>query len=128
MTKVVTAICRGHRLSFENVILGGFSQGSMIALAVAIQLAEAGNRIGGLTLFSSTLVAERVLVDKGEVLAGLRFLQSHGTLDSVLPLALAERLERVLVEAGLEGMLLPFRGGHEIPMPVLREWQSWLKG
>ncbi|MBK7893130.1 MAG: serine esterase [Bdellovibrionales bacterium] len=128
VTKVVTAICRAHRLSFENVILGGFSQGSMIALGVAIQLAEAGNRIGGLTLFSSTLVAERVLVEKAKVLAGLRFLQSHGTLDSVLPFELAERLERVLVEAGLDGMLLPFRGGHEIPMPVLREWQSWLKG
>lgn len=128
VAKAVMAICRTHQLAYENVILGGFSQGAMIALAVAIQLAEAGNRIGGLTLFSGTLVAERALTERAKVLAGIRFLQSHGTLDFVLPFALAERLERVLVDAGLDGMLLPFRGGHEIPMPVLREWQSWLNG
>ncbi|MBL7688273.1 MAG: hypothetical protein JNJ49_09570 [Bdellovibrionaceae bacterium] len=68
------------------------------------------------------------MTERAKVLAGIRFLQSHGTLDFVLPFALAERLERVLVDAGLDGMLLPFRGGHEIPMPVLREWQSWLNG
>lgn len=127
VAKVITGICRQNGLQFENVILGGFSQGAMIALAVAIQLAEGGHRVGGLTLFSGTLVAESVLIERAKILRGTRFLQSHGTLDFVLPFALAERLERVLIEAGLDGMLLPFRGGHEIPMPVLREWQSWLR-
>jgi len=79
------------------------------------------------TLFSGTLVNEPSLLQAASKKKGLRFFQSHGIQDPVLPFELAEKLDSSLNEAGLDGMLYSFRGGHEIPLPVLREWASWLK-
>ena len=123
--KAVDAARLKHGLAWNQVVIGGFSQGAMIALDVAL---KAPSSPAGVTLFSSSLVNEPRLKELATKHKGLKFFQSHGTQDVMLPFVLAERLDAVLNDAGMDGMLYSFRGGHEIPMPVLREWQSWLKG
>ncbi|MDZ4083546.1 MAG: dienelactone hydrolase family protein [Bdellovibrionales bacterium] len=112
------------KLEWNQIVLGGFSQGAMIALEVALRAPKA---CAGVTLFSGSLVNEPALAEAAKKKKGLRFFQSHGIQDPVLPFELAEKLDATLNEAGLDGMLYSFRGGHEIPLPVLREWASWLK-
>lgn len=122
--KAVEAVRVKHGLRWNQIVIGGFSQGAMIALATALKSAESP---AGVTLFSSSLVNEPAMRELAAKHKGLKFFQSHGTADQMLPYALAERLDTLLNEAGMDGMLYAFRGGHEIPMAVLREWNSWLR-
>jgi phospholipase/carboxylesterase len=45
--------------------------------------------------------------------------QSHGLHDPLLSFQAAEQLRDEMRESGLSTEWVPFRGGHEIPMPVL---------
>jgi phospholipase/carboxylesterase len=105
------------RLAPSALVLGGFSQGAMLACDVA--LGEPERSLAGLVLLSGTLLAEARWTRAAPARAGLRVLQSHGTHDPLLPFAMAERLRDRLVAAGLSVDFVPFRGGHEIPMLVL---------
>jgi len=122
--KAIEGLRSKHGLQWNQIVIGGFSQGAMMAVEVALR---APDQPAGVTIFSGSLVNEPVLKTVGPKKSGLKFFQSHGAQDFMLPFELAEKLERDLSEAGWDGMLYGFRGGHEIPPAVLREWQSWLK-
>ncbi|MFA9470627.1 MAG: alpha/beta hydrolase [Deltaproteobacteria bacterium] len=100
----------------EQLIVGGFSQGSMAACNAVF----ARNLTpGGLVILSGTpvnLAAWKAgMASKCEV----PVFQSHGLQDPLLSLGAAEQLRDEMREAGLTTEWVPFRGGHEIPMPVL---------
>lgn len=114
---------RAHALSLvkalevplSEVVLGGFSQGSVLALETALHLEEP---VGGLVLLSGTLCYEREWGERLSRLKGVPFFQSHGRDDLILPYSRAERLEQFLQAGGLRGSLLTFAGGHELPLEV----------
>ena len=58
--------------------------------------------------------------------AGLPVFQSHGMQDPILPYVMAERLRDELMTAGLAVQWHSFRGGHEIPMPVLVQLRGFI--
>ncbi len=103
-------------LDAPQIVLGGFSQGAMLALDVAL---HSERRLAGLALMSGTLLAEHAWIPLMPKRAGLRVVQSHGRLDPLLPFSIAERLQRELTAAGLEVTFIPFNGGHEIPGSVI---------
>ncbi len=100
----------------SHVILGGFSQGAMLACDVALRT---DLRIDGLVLLSGSLIGAPEWTPLISKRAGLRVLQSHGREDPVLPFSLAERLRDLLREGGLDVTWVPFNGGHGIPPGVL---------
>ena len=107
-----------------RLYLGGFSQGAMLACDVA--LTDPTRPLAGLVLLSGTLLAEARWTGLFAGRAGLRVLQSHGQQDPLLPFAMAERLRDALTTAGAQVEFLAFRGGHEIPMPVLTRLGAFL--
>lgn len=108
----------------SRVVLGGFSQGAMLALDVALRSARP---FAGLTLLSGTLLAEDEWVPLMPARAGLPVLQSHGRMDPLLPFAIAERLRDELSKAGLAVKFLPFNGGHEIPGSAFDALDAFLR-
>lgn len=108
-------------ISHERVLLGGFSQGSMLALDLALHLTR---KPAALALLSSTLIARSLWVPKMSSLAGLPIMQSHGHEDPLLSFEAAESLRDLLVAASADVTFVPFRGGHEIPSNVLSELSS----
>jgi phospholipase/carboxylesterase len=100
----------------ERLLLGGFSQGAMLACEIAL---HDPRPLAGLALLSGTMLAEsdweRLMPER----AGLRVLLSHGQHDPLLPFAVAERLRDAFIAAGLDVTWLPFEGGHGISLPVL---------
>ncbi len=100
----------------DRLVLGGFSQGAMLALDVALQRPTPP---AGLVLMSGTLVAESEWQPRLPSLAKVPILMSHGRADGLLPFSVAETLRDRLVTAGAEVEWLPFVGGHEIPSAVL---------
>lgn len=96
----------------ERIVLGGFSQGSMLACDVAL---HSDLPLAGLILLSSTLLAEERWVPQMAARAGLPVLQTHGEQDPVLPYDGAVALRDRLKAAGADMEFVAFRGGHDIP-------------
>ncbi len=111
MLALVQDVAKHTGLPMKKIILGGFSQGAMIATDVALRLEEAP---GGLAVLSGTLLIEDTWKVKAKARAGLPVFQSHGRQDPVLPYVAAEWLKEVFVEAGMEHEFVPFDGGHTI--------------
>lgn len=111
------------QLDAPQIVLGGFSQGAMLALDVAL---HSERRLAGLALMSGTLLAEHEWLPLMPRRAGLRVVQSHGRLDPLLPFSIAERLRNELTAAGLDVTFIPFNGGHEIPGSVFTALEALL--
>lgn len=100
----------------DSVVLGGFSQGAMVAVEAMVQ---AGERPRDLLLFSGSLIAAerwRRSLAGGDTLS---FFQSHGTADGVLRFEGAARLRALLEEGGGAAEFVSFDAGHSIPPAVL---------
>jgi phospholipase/carboxylesterase len=122
--KAVDLVREELGLTWSQVVLGGFSQGSMLALELTLVTPEPPR---ALVILSGSLVDEPRLRRELPRRKALRFFQSHGLRDGILNYELAEGLERVLRESGLDGQLLAFRGAHEIPRDVLASLAQFLK-
>ena len=109
---------------YERFYLGGFSQGSMVVLDTVLEFDLAPT---GVCLLSSTLLKkDRWIQLLGEKSQQLRYFQSHGTEDPLLPCRLAEKLNQCLSAAGWEGEFYKFPGGHQIPGLLLARLSLWL--
>lgn len=106
-----------------RLVLGGFSQGAMLATDTALREEVA---LDGLVVLSGSLLCEpewRPLFSK---LARVKVFQSHGADDDILPYALAARLHEGLREAGVDARFVPFEGGHGIAPEVLTSLAEFL--
>src|SRR6476646_9138121 len=84
---IAREVSRG--IAARRVILAGFSQGGAIALYAGVRYAE---RLGGVIGLSTYLVGfDRVAAEASAANRDLPIFMAHGTLDGVVPLALAER-------------------------------------
>lgn len=120
---MLDALERDHGVSLDRLVLGGFSQGAMLALDVALR---SRRRVAGLALLSGTFIAEREWTPLMRGRAGTPVFQSHGVSDPILPFALAERLRDALSGAGLDVTFDRFAGGHTIPPATLEKLGAWL--
>jgi phospholipase/carboxylesterase len=107
----VEELLRGTRLDASHLVLGGFSQGSMVTTDLALRMDDAP---AGLVVFSGTLLNQADWARRAPRRRGLRVVQSHGRQDPLLPFANAELLRDLLVTSGLEVDFLPFDGAHTI--------------
>jgi len=107
----------------ERLVLGGFSQGAMLALDVVLR---AERRVAALCLLSGTLLCEEIWTPLLERLRGLPVFQSHGTSDPLLPFAAAQRLHELMLAARVDPAWVTFPGGHEIPTAVLDRLREFL--
>jgi phospholipase/carboxylesterase len=111
MTAAVDELLRGTRLDASRLVLGGFSQGAMVATDLALRMEDAP---AGLIAFSGTLLNRADWAARAQRRRGLRVFQSHGRQDPLLPFANAELLRDLLASAGLSVDFLPFPGAHTI--------------
>ncbi len=107
-----------------KLVLGGFSQGAMLATEVVMHMDQPP---AGLVLLSGTLVNSKEWEQLAKKKAGLRFFQAHGSRDQILSFAHAQKLEQLLKRAGWRGQLQRFEGAHEIPSEVLIQLGGFLR-
>jgi phospholipase/carboxylesterase len=112
------------RLRPSKVVLGGFSQGAMLACDVALRT---DRPLAGIALLSGTLVAGDDWTPLAAHRRGLPVFQSHGTEDAMLSYAQAEKLRDLLRQGGAEVTWVPFKGGHQIPAPVIDALGRWMR-
>jgi phospholipase/carboxylesterase len=110
-------------VAMNKVILGGFSQGAMVATEVALNMKE---KLAGLAIFSGTLIDEARWQELALKKAGLNFFQTHGLDDELLSIHSAEKLEALLKSSGLKGDLIAFEGGHTIDETCLAAFKKFI--
>lgn len=112
----VMAALKALDTPLSQLILGGFSQGSMLATHVALSLPQ---NIHSLIVLSGQLVHKTEWNTLAAQHAGLPFFMSHGRQDAVLPYKGASKLESLFLLHKMRGSLFSFEGGHDIPMECL---------
>lgn len=105
-------------------VLGGFSQGAMLALDASL---ASRPRPGAIVVMSGTLVSEAEWTAE---LANMKPLvpmfMSHGRADPVLPFRLGLALRDLASAAGHPVTWVPFDGGHGIPPSVMTALAGFL--
>lgn len=122
--ELLSAVQEEYDIEDDRLVLGGFSQGAMLAVDVAL---HRGGKLAGLLLLSGTMIAEAVWQPKLGVLSGMPVFQSHGRQDPILPFSIAEILRDRLVAAGAKHQWQPFNGGHAIPPQVVSSAAAFVK-
>jgi phospholipase/carboxylesterase len=124
LREALDVACRQANLPIGRAVLGGFSQGAMVATDAVLHLEEAP---AGLCILSGTLICEPEWRRLATARRGLRAFQSHGKYDLVLPYYSAELLRDLLVGAGLEVEFHPFDDQHTIPFELLEPVADFLE-
>lgn len=114
---------RQLKVPWNQIILGGFSQGAMLATELYLRAPETPK---GLVIMSGTLLCQEEWKTLIPTRTGQKFFQSHGETDQVLGFKQAQKLETLLTQNGMKGSLQNFRGGHEIPMQVVQKISHYI--
>ena len=111
LKETVAEIRKETGLPMNRIVLGGFSQGSMVTADLALRGEEAP---AALVIYSGTLLCQHDWRTGAEQRKSLKVIQSHGRQDPLLPFRVAEDLRDLLTESGCEVNFLPFDGPHTI--------------
>jgi phospholipase/carboxylesterase len=115
------------RAGGRPLVLGGFSQGGMLACDTLLRSkVDAG--VAALALLSSSRIAfdEWAAPLAAGRVRGLPVLVSHGERDDDLAFSAGEALRDALAGAGAAVDWVPFPDGHEIPLVVWRRLRKRL--
>ncbi len=115
----VNALLEKFGLDHQRLCLGGFSQGAMLTVDAICRGLEHSPAIA--CLFSGALICERQWKKSVAKFAGVATVQSHGTIDPVLPLQTGKWLSELLTDGGCEVDFIEFHGPHTIPPEAIHK-------
>ncbi len=119
----VMALIQSLNIPWNQIILGGFSQGAMLATEIYFAAAE---KPLGLMSLSGSLIRKDVWSEKCSARVGEKIFLSHGEQDQVLPSGGTQKLLTVLKQKELLVDFVSFQGGHEIPAQVCTRAKKYL--
>jgi phospholipase/carboxylesterase len=126
MTELVAKVLdliKSLNVPWEQIILGGFSQGAM--LATEIYFAAPQTPLGLLSL-SGSLIRKDVWTTNCSKRKNEKIFLSHGEQDQVLPPGGTQKLLQLLKQNELLVDFISFQGGHEIPVQVCTRAKKYI--
>lgn len=111
------------KIAWKDVIIGGFSQGAMLATELFLKAPETP---AGLICLSGTLLSRDVWSQLAANRKESIIFMSHGEADQILPHKGSVRLQKFFEENQIKTQFVSFRGGHEIPMQVIEKMKSYI--
>ena len=108
----------------NRIVLAGFSQGGAIALQTALREPRA---LGGVLALSTYLpLAAALPTERSAANAAVPIFMAHGSVDPVLPLALAERSRRTLEGLGYSVDWRVYPMPHSVCAAEIEAIDEWL--
>lgn len=124
IVRLVEEAIGSYGASPAKVLLGGFSQGAMMAAAVALSRPDL---ISGAILMSGMVPRELLTsIARPEQLAGMPILMVHGTYDQVLPVQFGRAGRDLLRTLPVDLAYHEYPMAHEVSMASLRDLADWL--
>jgi phospholipase/carboxylesterase len=106
-----------------KLIIGGFSQGGMMAIHSGI---FSLNFYDKAVILSSKLITNKNLKAEINTPENTRVFISHGKLDSIIPIEAGRNLKEKLNELGFCYFYKEYNMGHEINLDVIKDLSNWL--
>ena len=109
----------------ERIILGGFSQGAVIALCTGLCFPK---KLGGVIALSGALpLTERVFSESSEENRDLPIFIAHGTEDPVVPFVLGETTQAALKQQGYPVTWHHYPMPHTVCPDEINDIATWVK-
>lgn len=124
LARTVSALSQQLGVPPERVVLGGFSQGGIMALSLL--LTQPQRMQGALVMHSRLLTEVLPLLAPPAQLQGKQLWVSAGTRDQVLPPAHAQAIRALAQQWPLTLTYAEFPGAHEITPDELAQAMAWL--
>jgi phospholipase/carboxylesterase len=124
LTSWIDSLLAEHGIPHERTILGGFSQGAVMAYATALG-AGRPRPAGVLALSGFTPTVEGFEIDLSDI-EGLPVAIGHGTHDPVIPVSFGHEARDQLVEAGADVTWRESPITHTIDPAFLTELPGWI--
>lgn len=125
ISRFVDEVCENYPVNRNTVTLLGFSQGTILSLAVALTYPEKVKNVVALSGYvNPDLIPDQLDKDK---LDHLSFYCSHGTVDQVIPVEWARKTPLFFDELGLDYSYSEFPVGHGVAPQNFMEFKKWLE-
>lgn len=117
LANAVQAMLDDAGLASDSLLLGGFSQGAMVSTDVVLRT---GLCPAQLILMSGTMLSREAWTNLAAEHPGCPVIQTHGTMDMVLPIEPSTWLRDMLSDNGFDVQYQSFQGPHTVPPEALR--------
>jgi phospholipase/carboxylesterase len=115
---------RARGVPARRIVLAGFSQGGVMALHTGLRHPE---RLAGVLALSCFLaLPETLAAEASAANRDVPIFMAHGTGDTVIPLARAQRGRQALAALGYAVEWREYRMGHAVCAEEVRETGAWL--
>lgn len=114
-----------YPIDSDNVVLVGFSQGSILSYSVALSYPEKVQRVVAMSGYLNTEIA----IDdfpKNDF-SNLKIFASHGTVDQVIPVEWARNSIPVLEQLGIPVVYKEYPVGHGVAPQNFFDFKNWLQ-
>lgn len=109
----IMAVSNRYGLTDNPTHLVGFSQGGMIAYALALQYPELFSKVAILSSYPEEKMLKNIVKDKKK-LEHLRFFISHGTDDAVVPIDWGRKAAELLYDLSAYFSFREYMNGHGV--------------
>jgi thioredoxin 1 len=123
---LLDTVCAEHDLARSEAVVGGFSQGGALALALGLRRSDRAHPAGVLAFSAYLPDVDGVELD-WDAAQSIPVLVQHGTEDPLIPVEVGGRaLARGLMEHGVPTTYSEFPMAHSVAMAGLEEAHAWL--
>ncbi len=114
-----------YEVDTTNVFLLGFSQGTILSTAYALNHSEKIRHVVALSGYVNEELLETNVSNK--TYDNLDFFVSHGTVDQVIPVELARKTPSFLTNIGVKNSFQEYPVGHGVAPQNFFDLKKWLK-
>lgn len=121
----ISYACNTYPVDATNVTLLGFSQGTILSYAVALNYPEKIKNVVALSGYINVdLLPERL---ETAAVSHLNFFCSHGSVDQVIPVDWARKTPEILNELGVNHVYSEYPVGHGVAPQNFYDFKNWLQ-
>jgi thioredoxin 1 len=124
---VLDEVAAEHELPRSEAVVGGFSQGAGVTLALALRTGERAHPLGVLAM--SPALPVRSLDENNpdwDAASKLPVLLQHGTHDPLVPVARTRALAGELEEHGVPVVYAEYPMEHQVALESIQQARAWL--
>jgi thioredoxin 1 len=125
LDETLDAACAEYGFPRSEAIVGGFSQGAGLALALALRSDSSSHPAGALAMSPFLPGLEGLEIDDDAV-ASIPVLIEHGTLDQMIPVKQSRTLARALRSVHVPTVFREYPMEHQVALESLQDARAWM--
>ncbi len=125
ISEFIDYACKNYPVNSKNVTLLGFSQGTILSYAVALNYPKKVKNIVALSGYVNEAILPKK-IEQGDV-AHLNFFCSHGSVDQVIPVDWARKAPEFLKALNINYVYSEYPVGHGVAPQNFVDLKNWLQ-